>query len=201
MSSDQSDRPAEAGPARAATPAPAALRASWPSGRPRRAAWERFTLLDMMLVVSAWGLGLAVVGTLLTFNLVPRPPEPLRSWFYLGLSGVIAPPIGMVLILLVHWMHHGRRTVFNPGEWYTISQGLLILTLPLFISFAGWLSLGVWLLAEASGMVAATFALVGAVRDWQRPGICHWTNVAGCVYSALAGGLLLVAVGFVLAFG
>jgi len=71
---------------------------------------------------------------------------------------------------------------------------LLILTWPLFVWFAGPLSL-VWLLAEVAGMVAALFALIGAVRDVQRPGICHWTNIAGCFYGAAAGALLIVGMG------
>ncbi len=177
------------------------------SGSPRRKSWQRFTLLDVLLLQAGVALGFSLV--FLAFG--PRASELAPPG--LVVLVVAAVLLGMILsgplVLSVQIVFRGRRERLSMGEWLWLSP--LVLGLAAVIGGEAWAGLSasgrpgdeghlvvlvLLILLFASVQAACMLNALMVLAAGTGPVPCVWTDrfgAASCLASGVA--VLLVALG------
>ena len=155
------------------------------SGRPPEQPWQRFTLLDALLLQAAFAVGLSVVSLAIW-----SPQTELRAidvvlWIAGGAGiGVV---VGGPLVLGVQVIFRGRRTLPSGGEglWLVLSGTAgfafviaLVLLRDLAVAVGVTLAL-VAVLIAISLPVAIQVSTLHRHGAWRTADCCPWTDVAG----------------------
>jgi hypothetical protein len=162
-------------------------------------AWNRFTLVDGVVLVAALGLGVWLQTSWMSRR-TDHPfqrAETLVLWAGLSLlqGGVLAGPLVAVAQFL-----RGRRTAPSAGEWCWLVPIPLYLTF-LALLYSGqpgllqtplnvdWASCMLLLYASVQGLLSLG-ALVRLVMSFSRrrpDAACRWTDRLGCLVCAAVG--------------
>lgn len=151
---------------------------------PKGANWNRFSMLDGMVLIAASAVGMGLVS--------PAWGSRLRFWVLAAfLAGVIAGPMTLVSQRL-----RGRRAKLGPGEYFWLSPLLLFLITMLVLSFTsedvGFGFLKVPLLAQCVLSLAAACRFIAGLVT-KRPNVgCRWTDSLGSLTCALAAPAFLL---------
>ncbi|MHC4398122.1 MAG: hypothetical protein ACYTG0_00405 [Planctomycetota bacterium] len=152
----------------------------------RREPWQRFTLLDMLLVQASFGLG---------FSLAFAPGGEDLGRMERVIAGVV---LGFVssgpIVLLTHWAVRDRSRALSLGEWLWLSPTVLtsILWCSLKMPAEWYPQVGsrlfvVWILAQAACFGAAIATLASGARGYRSTVPCYWTDRWGTWASLLFG--------------
>jgi hypothetical protein len=157
--------------------------------RPRaekRETWQRFTLLDMLLVQAGFGLGFS-----LAFSLGPgemRTVERVIAGVVFG--SVLAGPI----VLLTQWTLRRRSRPLSAGEWLWLSPPVLFFALWCSVRISavwhpgiGGFLFVVWMFVEVTCLGVAVALLVSGLRGYRSTVPCYWTDRSGCWVALLFG--------------
>lgn len=163
--------------------------------------WQRFTLLDVLLLFPAYAIGAAAARQWkICSSQTPQNPPPWPAQVgnvELALVGVV---LGSVLagwvILSGHWIVRHRRTHLSVGEWLWLS--------PVVLEVAGVtgssLTRGtpVWFMFFAGGLAVCAILGILVICCWTA-GVrgrvpCPWTDVFGSVACVLAAAMVAYSV-------
>ena len=171
--------------------------------------WQRFTVLDVMLLQAGYALALALVLSparrlaLTTFD----AGTVLVVLTTICLGGVFSGPI----VLASHWLFRGRRTALSAGEWLWLSPFGILIALGLGIWALHWVAqvfpapaevravffalLGlVMILVEIGCTLNALLVVVArSVGDLTEPP-CWWTDRFGTLTCLVLGIIVLLCV-------
>lgn len=182
------------------TDPPSTEKASRPPDQP----WQRFTLLEALLLQAAFAAGFSVVATLVwSSGVQPRPIEMvLLTVAGVVLGATLAGPI----VLATHWLVRGRRESLSLGEWLWLApsavctaMALLRLVFEILLPGAAaealWAPVAVLVLALFQGCPLLSVGLAFA-SDTERGGraTCVWTDRSGIVLNVALGLLELLAI-------
>lgn len=143
----------------------------------RREPWQRFTLLDVLLVQASFGLSFSLACSL----------EPEADAFERAVAGsiwglVLAGPI----VLMVQWTLRDRSRGLSAGEWLWLSPTVLFALL--------WLALrgpaayhpdlsrylfSFWVFAQVTCIGVALATLLSGLRGYRGTVPCYWTDRTG----------------------
>jgi hypothetical protein len=165
--------------------------------RAEKAAWQRFTILDLLLLFPAYAIAAAITRPL--FN---HPRSVHYSVIGYLSSVLIVTTLGSILagpiILLAQVMVRKRRAMISAGEWVWLGplplSALMAIVTLLHFSREFWDILG--LLAALFAFVSfisslvALFLLLASVYG-RRDVPCFWTDRLG-IATAVAAGILAV---------
>jgi hypothetical protein len=144
----------------------------------RREPWQRFTLLDILLLQASFGLSFS-----LACSVGPAGATALeRAVAGTVWGAVLAGPI----VLMAQWIVRNRSRGLSAGEWLWLSPTALFCLL--------WLSLqgpaayhsalsrhlfSFWVFAQVTCMGVAVATLVSGLRGYRSTVPCFWTDRAG----------------------
>ena len=170
--------------------------------------WQRFTLLDLLLLQASFGLGLALACSPGTGE--PSGVERMIAGAVLG--SVFAGPI----ILMTQWTVRDRSRPLTAGEWLWLSPSVLFFILwcslklsPLFDSqssehlFGFWIFAQItcseylfnfWIFAQVACIGASVATLFSGFRGYRSTVPCYWTDRMGGWASLFFGIWVFVAV-------
>jgi len=143
----------------------------------RREAWQRFTLLDGLLVQASFGLSFSLACSL----------EPAADGIERAVAGtiwglVLAGPI----VLMCQWTLRNRSRGLSAGEWLwlspTVLLGLLWFSLRGPMAYHPDLSrylLSFWVFAQVTCIGVALATLLSGLRGYRSTVPCYWTDRTG----------------------
>ena len=127
-----------------------------PSSKPEP--WQRFTVLDVMLLQAGYALALAMVLSPARRMVVTTFDE--GTLFILLTTICLGSVFSGPIVLASHWLFRGRRTGLSAGEWLWLSPFGILLSLALGIWALHWLA---QVLPDPAEMRAVFFSLLGLV--------------------------------------
>ena len=152
----------------------------------RRETWQRFTLLDVLLVQASFGLSFSMACSLWPGE--AGGVERVVSGTVWGL--VFTGPI----TLLAQWTLRSRSRGLSAGEWLWLSPtvlfGLLACSLCGPVARFPELSrhlFSLWMWAQVTSIGAALAILFSGLRGYRSIVPCYWTDRAGTWASLLFG--------------
>jgi len=143
----------------------------------RREPWQRFTLLDVLLVQASFGFSFSLACSL----------APASDGIERALAGtiwglVLAGPI----VLMVQWTLRNRSRGLSAGEWLWLSPTVLFALLWLALrgptSYHADLSrylFSFWVFAQVTCIGVALATLVSGLRGYRSTVPCYWTDRTG----------------------
>jgi hypothetical protein len=149
----------------------------------RRHPWQRFTLLDMLLLQASFALGFSLVR-----SVDPARAEGVRQVITAVVFGaVLAGPV----ILLTQWTLRRRSRPLSAGEWLWLSPLVLFFVLwcASEIPSAWWSEFlfGAWVFAQVNCFGATLATLLSGLRGYRDTVPCYWTDRTGSWVSVLFG--------------
>ncbi|MHB8899845.1 MAG: hypothetical protein ACYC6Y_13950 [Thermoguttaceae bacterium] len=133
--------------------------------------WQRFTVLDALLMQVGYALAFALV--LSPYRRMALQPldegTVIIALTALCLGSAFSGPI----VLGSHWLFRGRRAGMSAGEWLWISPAAILLIAAVGVWALHWIA---QMLPDPDGIRAVSYALLG---------ILLFLLEAGCVMNAL----------------
>lgn len=133
-------------------------------------AWQRFTLLDLLLLHASFAVGLSITSSVRLDQTGWVPPIALASAF--DVDGWIHRVVGAAmfgcvvagpLVLLGQWLWQGRRTPLSVGEWLWLGSGVYwAFLLCLFLA----LSYRLWIFANVDPLTASYLLITILFSPW-----------------------------------
>jgi hypothetical protein len=154
------------------------------------ASWSRFTLMDGLILIAAFALGMSLETYLMTRDSIYLRFDPRVVWAMSSVlySGVITGP----LILAVQRLR-GRRSALSLGEWLWLSPLSFYLPMYAFILLGGN-GIGLicaWAPIQCLFSLAASCWLVTGVLGLRPNAACRWTDFVGCSVCSAVGPALV----------
>lgn len=148
--------------------------------------WQRFTLLDMLLVQAAFAVGFSLACSLEPAEVAAV--ERVTAGTVWGF--VFVGPI----VLMVQWTLRARSRGLSAGEWLWLSPALLFFLLWCSLELPANLFPGlsrhlfsIWVYAQVTVIGVGLAILFAGLRGLRGTVPCPWTDLAGSWASVLFG--------------
>jgi len=169
--------------------------------------WQRFTVLDALLLQVGYALALALV--LSPYRRMVASSFDEGTLFLLGITFCLGSVFSGPIILAPHWLIRGRRVGLSAGECLWLSPLAILLLLAIGIWGLHWaaqlfpaskdvravfyaiLALVLILLEIGCAMNALLVVMARSVGDLDHPP-CPWTDRFGAMSCLLLGILVLL---------
>ena len=170
--------------------------------RPPRQPWQRFTLLDALLLQAGFAVGLSLAGWVPPARAATLPY--VSSWFRFIAGGVSGVVLSGPLILAVQFYLRGRRARLSAGEWIWTGAAAIPTVLFAVALLRTWEVQLALVVAYVSGFaylaILFPFVSLDVIRSRngpRRPVPCKWTDAFGRGQVLAFGVLSLLLIAFV----